>query len=83
MKTALTLILQCVKEVFKTKQSSINANGEIKLEKIKKYSKVISFAFFLLILVCIFGYFHFPFTFGSDSWPVKFLFEIFEYIKNS
>ncbi|MGL4933915.1 MAG: hypothetical protein ACRC51_00440 [Cetobacterium sp.] len=83
MKTALTLILQCVRDMFKSKQSSINTNGEIKLEKVKKYSKVISFAFFLLISVCVFGYFHFPYTFGSDSWPVKFLFEIFEYIKNN
>ncbi|MEG0236970.1 hypothetical protein [Cetobacterium sp.] len=76
MKMTLLLVLDKVLSLFKGKQ-------EHDKEKVGKYSGIVGISFIIMLVTCIFGYFFFPYTFNSDSWPVQFLMEILEYIKNS
>lgn len=76
MKMSLLLVLDKALSLFKGKQAHDK-------EKIAKYSEIVGIAFICMLITCIFGYFFFPYTFKSDSWPVQFLMEILEYIKSS
>lgn len=76
MKMSLLLVLDKVFSLFKGKQ-------EHDKEKVGKYSEIVGVAFIFMLVACILGYFFFPYTFKSDSWPVQFLMEILEYIKSS
>lgn len=73
---SLLLVLDKVFSLFKS-------NQEHDKEKVEKYSQTIAISFVFLLVMCVLGYFFFPYTFKSDSWPVKFLIEILEYIKSS
>lgn len=76
MKMSLLLVLDKVISLFKGKQEHDST-------KVEKYSQTIAVAFIIVLVTCILGYFFFPYTFKSDSWPVQFLMEILEYIKSS
>lgn len=76
MKVSLLLILDKIFSLVKGKQ-------EHDKDKIESYSRTINIAFIFVLVVCVLGYFFFPYTFKSDSWPVQILLEILEYIKNS
>lgn len=76
MKLQLLLVLDKVISIFKGKQEHDST-------KVEKYSQTIAIAFIIMLIACILGYFFFPYTFNPDSWPVKFLMELLNYIKNS
>lgn len=73
---SLLLVLDKVFSLFKDRQE----HGK---EKVEKYSQTIAISFIIMLIICVSGYFFFPYTFKSDLWSVKFLIEIFEYVKNS
>lgn len=76
MKMSLLLVLDKVLSLFKGKQEHDST-------KVEKYSRTIAIAFIIMLIVCVLGYFFFPYTFNPDSWPVKLLMELLQYIKNS
>lgn len=76
MKTNLFIFLNKILDIFSSKQDH-------KGEKMKKYSNYVGIAFIWLLIICTIGYIMFPYTFSSDSWIVKFLIDVFTYLKNS